>query len=85
MKKILIILLLLFLISPVFAKTVQCVKKYQVDSNNGSSRGETIDVTPQIQYMLNAGWKVVSITPISKGWYDSNPTDYIIVIFEREE
>ena len=55
MKKFLIILTLLFLISPVFAKTVQCVKKYQVDSNNGSSRGETIDVTPQIQYMLNAG------------------------------
>jgi hypothetical protein len=85
MKKFLIILLLLFLISPVFAKTVQCVKKYQVFYDNGSSNGETVDVTPQIQYMLTAGWKVVSITPISKRKFDSNPTDYIIVIFEKEE
>ena len=46
MKKFLIILLLLFLVSPVFAKTVQCVKKYQVFYDNGSSNGETVDVTP---------------------------------------
>lgn len=85
MKKILIILLLLFLISPVFAKTVQCVKKYQVFYDNGCSHGEAMDVTPQIQYMLTAGWKVVSVTPISKKWYDSNPTDYVIVVFEKEE
>lgn len=30
-KKFLIILILLFLISPVFAKTTQCIKKYQVN------------------------------------------------------
>jgi hypothetical protein len=85
MKKILIILLLLFLVSPVFAKTVQCVKRYQVFYDNGSSYGETKDVTPQIQYMLTAGWKVVSITPVTKRWYNSNPTDYVIVVFEKEE
>ena len=85
MKKFLIILLLLFLVSPVFAKTIQCVKKYQVFYDNGSSNGETVDVTPQIQYMLTAGWKVVSITPVSKRKFDSNPTDYVIVVFEKEE
>lgn len=75
MKKILIILALLFLISPAFAKTVQCVKKYQVFYENGARNGETVDVTPQIQYMLAVGWKVVSITPVSKRKFDSNPTD----------
>ena len=30
MKKFLIILVLLFLINPVFAKVTQCVKKYQL-------------------------------------------------------
>ena len=85
MKKILIILILLFLISPVFAKTVQCVKKYQVFYDNETRNGETVDVTPQIQYMLIAGWKVVSITPVSKRKFDSNPTDYVIVVFEKEE
>ena len=85
MKKFLIILWLLFLVSPVFAKTIQCVKKYQVFYDNGSSNGETVDVTPQIQYMLTAGWKVVSITPVSKRKFDSNPTDYVIVVFEKEE
>lgn len=85
MKKILIILLLLFLVSPVFAKTAQCVKKYQVFYDNGTINGETIDVTPRIQYMLTAGWKVVSITPVSKRKYDASPTDYVIVVFEKEE
>ena len=85
MKKILIILALLFLISPVFAKTVQCVKKYQVFYENRARNGETVDVTPQIQYMLTVGWKVVSITPVSKRKFDSNPTDYVIVVFEKEE
>lgn len=85
MKKILIILLLLFLISPAFAKTVQCIKKYQVFYDNGGNNGETVDVTPQIQYMLTAGWKVVSITPISRRKYDASPTDYVIIVFEKEE
>lgn len=81
MKKLLIILTLLFLISPVFARTVQCVKKYQVYNNTTS----TCDVTPSIQSMINIGWKVVSITPISVKAYNSNPTDYVIVLFEKEE
>lgn len=85
MKKILIILTLLFLIGPMFAKTVQCVKKYQVFYENGARNGETVDVTPQIQYMLTVGWKVVSITPVSKRKFESNPTDYVIVVFEKEE
>lgn len=84
MKKFLIILTLLFLISPVFAKTVQCVKKYQVayETKYGC---ETLDVTPQIQSMLDVRWRVVSITPITKKDYNSSPTDYVIVVFEREE
>ena len=79
MKKFLIILTLLFLINPIFAKTVQCVKKYQVYNNS------TYDVTPAIQSMITIGWKVVSITPITVKVYESNPTDYVIVLFEREE
>ena len=46
---------------------------------------ETNDVTPQIQSMINNGWKVVSITPITVRCANSNPTDYVIVSFEREE
>lgn len=81
MKRFLLAIMLLLLISPVFAKTVQCVKRYQV--NDGYRC--TIDVTPQINYMLNAGWKVVSITPITM-WIDrANPTDYVIVVYEKEE
>jgi hypothetical protein len=80
MKKILIILLL-FLVSPVFAKTVQCVRKYQVQADSYS----TYDVTPAIQSMINMGWKVVSITPITIKYHDTNPTDYVIVLFERDE
>ena len=81
MKKFLIILTLLFLISPVFAKTVQCVRKYQVYADYKT----TYDVTPAIQSMLNMGWKVVSITSVTKENSHSNPTDYVIVVFEREE
>lgn len=81
MKKLLIILTLLFLISPVFAKTVQCVKKYQVYCDYKT----TYDVTPEIQSMLNMRWRIVSVTPISQENGHSNPTDYVIVVFEREE
>ena len=83
MKRFLIVLVLLALISPVFARTIQCVKKYQV--YNGAYSIETIDVTPQIQSMINNGWKVVSITPITIRCANSNPTDYVIVLYEREE
>ena len=82
MKKFLIILTLLFLISPVFAKTVQCVEKYQVYYSCSSYAS---DVTPSIQSMINDGWKVVLITPISVKEHNCNPTDYVIVLFEREE
>ena len=81
MKKFLIILTLLFLISPAFAKTTQCVKKYQVYA----SFDKAYDVTPSIQSMINMGWKVVSITPISVKEHNCNPTDYVIVLFEKEE
>ena len=81
MKRFLIVLVLLTLISPIFAKTVQCVKKYQV---NGGA-GVAYDVTPAIQSMINMGWKVVSITPVSVKAVYANPTDYVIVLFEREE
>ena len=39
----------------------------------------------EINKMICEGWKVISITPISKRLYDSNPTDYVIVIYEKEE
>lgn len=81
MKKFLIILVLLLLISPVFAKTTQCVKKYQIHGGFGTA----YDVTPSIQLMIDAGWKIVSITPISARQSSTNPTEYIIVIFEKEE
>ena len=82
MKKFLIILVFLFLINSVFAKTIQCVKKYQIHGGFGTA----YDVTPSIQLMIDAGWKVVSITPISSRQSSStNPTEYIIVIFEKEE
>lgn len=81
MKKFLIVLTLLFLISPVFAKTVQCVRNYQVYAGHKT----TYNVTPAIQSMINMGWKVISITPITVKMLESNPTDYVIVLFEREE
>lgn len=81
MKKFLIILVLLFLLSPVFAKTIQCVRKYQVYADYRS----TYDVTPAIQSMLNMGWKVVSVTPVTRKDSYANPTDYVIVVFEKEE
>lgn len=84
MKKFLIILLtLLFLISPVFAKTVQCVKRYQTHSDRYI---DAMDVTPAIQSMINMGWKVVSITPVTRQVIGhTNVTDYVIVVFEKEE
>lgn len=82
MKKFFIILILLLCISPVFAKTVQCVKSYKVWDNKSYTVN---DVTPQIQSMINQGWKVVSITPITRANTHASPTEYVIVIFEKEE
>lgn len=84
MKKFLIVLILLFLISPVFAKTVQCVRSYQV-LKSYNAYGSTYDVTPAMQSMLNQGWRIVSITPVTTRSGETMPTDYIIVVFEREE
>lgn len=83
MKKFLIVLILSLGLSPVFARTIQCVRSYQV--YKGAYSVETNDVAPQIQSMINKGWKVVSITPITIRCANSNPTDYVIVLFEMEE
>ena len=57
-------------------------KLYQIHGGFGTA----YDVTPSIQLMIDAGWKVVSITPVSARQSSStNPTEYIIVIFEKEE
>ena len=83
MKKLFLVLILLFGLCPIFAKTVQCVKKYQVYSDY--NQHSALDVTPEIQQMINCGWRVVSITPVTSQKYHSNPTDYVIVLFEKEE
>lgn len=49
MKKFLAILIILFLISPIFAKTTQCVKGYQTYDNYDS----TDCLASDIQYMIN--------------------------------
>lgn len=83
MKKFLIVLTLLFLVNPIFAKTVQCVKRYQTHSDKYI---DALDVTPAIQSMINMGWKVVSITPVTRQVIGhTNVTDYVIVVFEKEE
>jgi hypothetical protein len=82
MKKFLIVLMLLMFISPVFARTIQCVKKYQVYT--GIPR-EAYDITPAMQSMINMGWRIVSVTPITAKDNYANPTYYVIVVFEMEE
>ena len=84
MKRFLIVLMLLTLISPVFARTVQCVRSYQV-LKDYTPYGSTYDVTPAINSMLNQGWRIVSITPVTVRNGDTMPTDYVIVLFEKEE
>ncbi len=82
-KKLFIILTMLFLMCPMFAKTVQCVKSYHIFNRLESSE---LNLTLQIQNMLDKGWKVISITPIADKYsYNGYPTIYVIVIFEREE
>lgn len=85
MKRLFIILSLLFFLSPIFAKTVQCIKKYQVLSDFHGTTADLSDITPYIQYMINSGWRVVSITPVVKGVGGSTSTDHIIVLYEKEE
>ena len=62
----------------VFAKT-QKVVKYSIFDYH-----QTKDPTPEINFMISQGWHVVSITPITKVSGYSNPTDCIIVVFEKE-
>lgn len=82
MKKLFIVLTMLFLICPMFAKTVQCVKSYHTFDRRESSE---LNITSQIQDMIDKGWKVVSITPIADKYSNGYPTIYVIVVFEREE
>ena len=78
MKKFLTMLLVFMFACSVFAKT-QKVVKYNVFDNYQAK-----DPTPEINFMISHGWHVVSITPITAKVGYSNPTDYIIVVFEKE-
>lgn len=42
------------------------------------------DVSSDIQKMIDSGWKVVSVTPVTRERGYSNPTYYLLVIFEKE-
>ena len=79
MKKFLTMLFVFMFACSVFAKT-QKVVKYSVCDRCC----RTIDPTPEINFMISHGWHVVSIIPIIKKSSSSNPTDYIIVVFEKE-
>lgn len=87
LKKLFIVVIMLLLMCPIFAKTIQLVKRFDVYKNNGAWYWEAqwIDVTPDIQEMINKGWKVVCITPITMQYNEGSQTHYIIVVFEKEE
>ena len=74
MKKIIlgIFLALAFLCH---AKTQRAVS-YRYDYNG---------LTQEINMMINRGWKVVSMTSVIKPRGNSSITDYIIVIYEKED
>ena len=78
MKKFLTMLLVFMFACSVFAKT-QKVVKYSIFDYH-----QTKDPTPEINFMISDGWHVISITPITTRVGYSNPTDYIIVVFEKE-
>jgi ABC-type uncharacterized transport system permease subunit len=79
--------MLLMFISPLFAKTIQCVKKLDIYHSDGIWKKdiEWRDITPDIQEMLDKGWKVVCMTPVIMAIGNGSATRYVIVIFEREE
>lgn len=87
MKRFLIVLMLLLFISPVFAKTVQCVKKFDIYHSDGNWvwNTEWRDITPDIQGMLDKSWKVVCMTPVIMAIGNGSTTRYVIVVFEMEE
>ena len=78
MKKFLTMLFVFMFACSVFAKT-QKVIKYDIFDYH-----QTKDPTPEINFMISQGWYVVSITPITTKVGYSNPTDCIIVVFEKE-
>ena len=78
MKKFLTMLFVFMFACSVFAKT-QKVVKYSIFDYH-----QIKDPTPEINFMISQGWYVVSITPITVKIGYSNPTDYIIVVFEKE-
>ena len=78
MKKFLTMLFVFMFACSMFAKT-QKVIKYSIFDYH-----QTKDPTPEINFMISQGWHVVSITPITKVSGYSNPTDCIIVVFEKE-
>ena len=77
MKKLTMLFVFMFTCS-VFAKT-QKVVKYSIFDYH-----QTKDPTPEINFMISQGWYVVSISPITGKVGYSNPSDYIIVVFEKE-
>lgn len=87
LKKLFIVLIMLLLMCPLFAKTTQLVKRFDIYQNNSiwATGAEYLDVTPAIQEMIDKGWKVVCIVPITTKHYEGSHTAYIIVIFEKEE
>ena len=50
-----------------------------------SYRYDYDDLTKKINMMLDRGWKVVSMTSVIKPRSNSSTTDYIIVIYEKED
>ena len=87
MKKLFIVLTMLFLMCPMFAKTVQCVKKFDIYHSDGNWvwNTEWRDIIPDIQEMIDKGWKVVCMTPVIMPIGNGSTTKYVIVVFEREE
>ena len=63
-----------------YLQKTQKVIKYSVFNHHH----QTIDPTHEINFMISQGWHVVSITPITAKVGYSNPTDCIIVVFEKE-
>ena len=87
LKKLFIVVIMLFLMCPMFTKTIQLVKRFDTYKNDSvwASGAEWHDVTPDIQEMIDKGWKVVCITPITMKYYEGSQTYYVIVVFEKEE
>lgn len=75
MKRFILLTLILTFMMGAFAKQKVYCYKYQP--------GYTIE--PQISEMISYGWKVVTITPVIQHRGNSSTTDYIIVVYEKEE